>query len=53
MSERDVTEDALREAAHNAFMAFWRATESDQAAALWATYCAVQARYDAYLMLVR
>ena len=49
MSERDATEDALREAAHDAFVQFWRAAETDQAVGLWAAYCAAQARYDAYL----
>ena len=49
MSERDATEDALRDAAHDAFMAFWRSTECEHAA-LWATYCAAQTRYEAYLM---
>jgi hypothetical protein len=49
VSERDTTADELRDAAHDAFMAFWRAAETDQAA-LWAAYGAAQARYDAYLM---
>jgi hypothetical protein len=49
VSERDTTADDLRDTAHDAFMAFWRAAEPDQAV-LWAAYCAAQARYDAYLM---
>ena len=32
MSEPDATEDALRDAAHDAFMAFWRGAECEQAA---------------------
>jgi hypothetical protein len=47
-SEHDAAEYALRDAAHDAFMAFWRGEEADQPA-LWAAYCVVQARYDAYL----
>jgi len=50
VSERDASEDALCDAAHDAFMAFWRAADTEQADALWAAYCAAQARYDAYLM---
>jgi hypothetical protein len=48
-SERDAAEHALHDAAHDAFMAFWRGEEADQPA-LWAAYCLAQARYDAYLM---
>ncbi|HJZ48678.1 MAG TPA: hypothetical protein VKE41_15985 [Roseiflexaceae bacterium] len=48
-TERDVAEDTLRDAAHDAFMAFWRAAECEQAA-LWAAYCAAQVYYEAYLM---
>jgi hypothetical protein len=44
-------EDALRDAAHDAFMAFWRGDEHEQVA-LWAAYCATQARYEQYLMRV-
>ena len=46
---RDATEDALRDAAHDAFMALWRGAECEQSA-LWDAYCAAQTRYDAYLM---
>ena len=35
VSERDATEDALRDAAHDTFRAFWHGAETDQAA-LWA-----------------
>jgi len=49
VSDRDATEDTLRDAAHDAFMAFWRGAECDQAV-LWAAYCVAQARYDAYLL---
>jgi hypothetical protein len=45
-SERDAAEYALRDAAHDAFMAFWRGEEADQPA-LWAADCLAQARYDA------
>ena len=47
--ERDATEDALRDAAHDAFMVLWRSRGCEQAE-LWAAYCAAQARYEAYLM---
>ena len=49
VSERDAAEYALRDAVYDAFMAFWRGEAADQPA-LWAAYCAAQARYDAYLM---
>jgi hypothetical protein len=49
VSERDATEDALCDAAHDAFMAFWHGAETDQAAELWAADCLAQARDDAYL----
>jgi hypothetical protein len=49
VSKRDATEDALRDAAHDAFMACWRGEDTDQPA-LWAIYRAAQAHYDAYLM---
>jgi len=52
VSGRDTTADDLRDAAHDAFMQFWHAIESDQAV-LWAAYCAAQACYDAYLMRVQ
>jgi hypothetical protein len=50
VNERDAIEDALCDEAHDAFMAFWRAAETDQAVGLWAAYCLAQACYDAYLM---
>jgi hypothetical protein len=43
---RDPAEDALRDAAHDAFMRFWRGAETNQATALWAAYCAAQERYE-------
>ena len=49
VSERDATENALCDAVHDAFLQFWRAAETEQAAELRAAYCAAQARYDAYL----
>ena len=48
--ERDDTEDALRNAAHDAFMLFWRGRGTADAEALWLTYCAAQQQYEAYLM---
>jgi hypothetical protein len=39
VSERDKTEDGLRDAAHDAFMAFWRCEACEQAA-LWAVFVA-------------
>ena len=50
-SERDAAKDALCDAAHHAFPAFWR-SEACVQAALWAAYCAAQARYEAYLLRV-
>ncbi len=47
---RDPAEDALRDAAHDAFMAFWRGADTLAAAQLWRVYCAAQARYDDYLL---
>jgi hypothetical protein len=38
----DTQEDALRDAAHDAFMAFWRAVDTTEAEALWLYYCAAQ-----------
>jgi len=38
----------LCDAAHDAFMAFWRGMEPDRAS-LWAAYSEAQDRYDAYL----
>ena len=49
VSEQDAAEYALHDAVYDAFMAFWRSEATDQPA-LWAAYCAAQARYDAYLM---
>jgi hypothetical protein len=53
VSERDAVEVALRDAAYDAFMAFWRGAETDQEAELSAADCLAQARYDAYLMRVQ
>jgi hypothetical protein len=48
--ERDHTENALRDAAHDAFMAFWRGRGTADAEALWLAYCAAQQDYETYLM---
>jgi DNA-directed RNA polymerase specialized sigma24 family protein len=45
-SGRDTEEDTLRDMAHDAFLAFWRAADTDAADERWAAYCAVQERYD-------
>jgi len=42
-------EGALRDAAHDAFMALWRGDERERAM-LWAAYSEAQDRYDAYLL---
>ena len=42
-------EDALRDAALDAFMTFWRGVEGERAA-LWAAYLAAQERYETYLL---
>jgi hypothetical protein len=49
LSERDTDEDTLRDAAHDAFMAFWRGAECGRAM-LWAAYSEAQDRYDVYLL---
>jgi hypothetical protein len=41
-----VEEDQLRDAAHDAFMAFWRGGQVE----LWAAYCEAQERYETYLL---
>jgi hypothetical protein len=41
-----VEEDQLRDAAHDAFMAFWPGDQVE----LWLAYCDAQARYDAYML---
>jgi len=43
MSERDMTVDDLRDAAHDAFTAFWRAAAPNRVV-FWAVYCAARAR---------
>jgi hypothetical protein len=47
--KRDPAEDELRDAAHDAFMAFWRGAEPERAT-LWAAYCEAQECYDAHLL---
>ncbi|MBK9709765.1 MAG: hypothetical protein IPO81_00280 [Kouleothrix sp.] len=47
---RDPAEDRLRDAAHDAFMAFWREADTPAVERLWRAYCAAQARYDDYLL---
>lgn len=48
--ERDAAEGTLRDAAHDAFMAFWRGADTPDAERLWQAYCRAQARYDEYLL---
>ena len=48
--ERDPDEDALRDAAHDAFMAFWRGADTAAAERLWQAYCRAQAKYDEYVL---
>jgi hypothetical protein len=45
----DCEEDRLRDAAHDAFMAFWRRANTVEAEGLWLRYCAAQERYEQYL----
>jgi hypothetical protein len=45
-TEPDSEEAILRDAAHDAFMAFWRAAETDAAEQLWIAYSVAQARYE-------
>jgi hypothetical protein len=42
-------EDQLRDAAHDAFMAFWRGAEGERTM-LWAAYSEAQDRYDNCLL---
>ena len=46
---RDALEDALRDATHDAFMAFWRAADTLAAEQLWLAYCVAQERYEAVM----
>jgi hypothetical protein len=46
---RDSNEDTLYDAAHDAFMQFWRAVDTDEADALWLVYCATQERLEQWL----
>jgi len=48
--KRDSAEDELCDAAHDAFMAFWRGMNSVAAEMLWLAYCAAQEQYEAHLM---
>jgi hypothetical protein len=48
-SGRDAEEDALRDAGHDAFTAFWRSGDTAAADELWLRYCTAQASYEAYL----
>ncbi len=48
--KRDTAEDELRDAAHDAFMAFWRGMNSAAAGTLWLAYCVAQEEYEAHLM---
>jgi hypothetical protein len=43
---RDTDEDRLYDAAHDAFMQFWHAADTDEADALWRACCAAQERLD-------
>ena len=49
-TERDPDEDVLRDASHDAFMAFWRDADTPSGERLWRAYCRAQARYDDYLL---
>jgi hypothetical protein len=46
---RDINQDVLYEAAHDAFMQFWHAADIDEADALWLAYCAAQKRLEQWL----
>jgi hypothetical protein len=43
---RDCDEDRLRDAAHDAFMAFWQGADTADSEALWLRYCVAQERYE-------
>jgi hypothetical protein len=43
---RDADADSLRDAAHDAFMAFWRAADTSEAETLWLYHCTAQERYE-------
>ncbi len=47
--KRDTAEDELRDAAHDAFMAFWRGMNTPAADRLWLAYCVAQEQYEARL----
>jgi hypothetical protein len=46
---RDTDEDPLYDAAHDAFMRFWREADTEEADALWLAYCAAQERLEQWL----
>jgi hypothetical protein len=48
-NSRDTVEDQLRDAAHDAFMAFWRGAQMQAAELLWRAYGAAQEQYAAHL----
>jgi hypothetical protein len=47
---RDPEADALSDATHDAFLAFWRAADTGAADELWTAYCAAQVRYETVLL---
>jgi hypothetical protein len=47
---RDTEAGALRDAAHDAFIAFWRAVDTTEAEVLWLYYCAAQEQYEVSLV---
>jgi hypothetical protein len=50
---RNSKEDAQTYAAHDAFLAFVRAADTDAADVLWLRFSAAQAHDEAYLMVMR
>jgi len=46
---RDTDVDQLRDAAHDAFKAFWRGVDTSEAEGLWSRYCVAQQAYEASL----
>jgi hypothetical protein len=46
---RDIDEDALYDAAYDAFLRYWLALDTDAEDELWAAYCAAEQQLEQWL----
>ena len=46
---RDTDEDRLYDTAHDAFLRYWLALDTDAEEELWAAYCAAEQRLEQWL----